>query len=303
MSLDLRNNVGPCIKKEFFFHRDARMITREPEETFWKIECWSAATGRKHLQMRMRAGPTRFNMIDRSNSRTKGIIITIYDSFLKWLGIPWEPPKYKPTKRLPFIPTEEEIDQLIARAGRRLAPLLQLLKETGMRRGEAAMLEWTDIDTRRRTVTITPEKGSNPRMLPLSEKAVAMLTSLPKKSHRIFATVSSITSNYYLQRRTLAAKLKNPRLLKISLHTFRHWKATMEYHKTRDLLHVQQVLGHCDIKSTMTYINLEQALFQVSNDEFHVKTAKTVEEACKLAEVGFEHFDTIDDVHLYRKRK
>ena len=61
--------------------------------------------------------------------------------------------------------------------------------------------------------------------------------------------------------------------------------------------------GYADIKSTMIYINLEQALFNIANDEFHVKTAKTVEEACKLAEVGFEHFDTINDVHLYRKRK
>jgi hypothetical protein len=80
-------------------------------------------------------------------------------------------------------------------------------------------------------------------------------------------------------------------------------KATIEYHKTKDLLHVQQVLGHADIKSTMMYINIEQALYRVSNDEFHVKTAKTAEEACKLAEIGFEYFDEIDGLHLYRKRK
>jgi len=53
----------------------------------------------------------------------------------------------------------------------------------------------------------------------------------------------------------------------------------------------------------MIYINLEQALFNTTNDEFHVKTAKTVEESCKLTEVGFEYFDTIEGVHVYRKRK
>jgi hypothetical protein len=77
----------------------------------------------------------------------------------------------------------------------------------------------------------------------------------------------------------------------------------MEYRKTHDIIHVQQLLGHCDIKSTMIYINLEQALFNTSSDEFHVKTARTMEEACKLAEVGFEHWDTIEGVHIYRKRK
>ena len=238
------------------------------------------------------------------SERTKTIIVTIYDSFLNWLKIPWDPPKYKPTRKLPFIPTEEEIDQLIARAGKRLAPFLQLLKETGMRRGEAIRLKWTDIDLKRKTVNVTPEKGSNPRILPLSDKALGMLLTLPKTSERVFAaTLSSVASNFYLQRKTLARKLSNPRILKISLHTLRHWKATTEYHKTRDIIHVQQILGHRDIKSTMIYINLEQALFNATNDEFHVKTAKTVEESCKLAEVGFEYFDTIEGVHVYRKRK
>jgi hypothetical protein len=77
----------------------------------------------------------------------------------------------------------------------------------------------------------------------------------------------------------------------------------MKHDKTKDLIHVQQVLGYADIKSTMIYINLVHALFNTSNDEFHVRTAGTIDEACKLAEVGFEHFDTIDGIHMYRKRK
>jgi len=132
-----------------------------------------------------------------------------------------------------------------------------------------------------------------------------MLLTLQKTSGKVFtATLTSMASNFYLQRKTLARKLNNPRILKIGLHTLLHWKATMEYHKTKDTIHVQQMLGHRDIKSTMIYINLEQALFNTANDdEFHVKTAKTVEEACKLAEVGFEYFDAINGVHIYRKRK
>jgi len=77
----------------------------------------------------------------------------------------------------------------------------------------------------------------------------------------------------------------------------------MEYHKTKDIIHVQQMLGHRDIKSTMLYINLEHGLFQSINDEFYVKTAKTVEEACKMVEVGFEYVTIIDGVQIFRKRK
>jgi len=77
----------------------------------------------------------------------------------------------------------------------------------------------------------------------------------------------------------------------------------MEYHKTKDIIHVQKVLGHRDIKSTMIYITLENALFQNTTDAFHVKTAKTVEEACNLVEVGFEYVTSMDGVQIFRKRK
>jgi hypothetical protein len=46
------------------------------------------------------------------------------------------------------------------------------------------------------------------------------------------------------------------RLLKISFVTIRHWKGTMEYHRTKDILHVKQLLGHKQIQNTMFYINL-----------------------------------------------
>jgi integrase len=48
----------------------------------------------------------------------------------------WEPPTYRKIRKIrkiPVIPTETEIDQLIAGCNRRKATFLQLLKETGMR--------------------------------------------------------------------------------------------------------------------------------------------------------------------------
>jgi len=78
---------------------------------------------------------------------------------------------------------------------------------------------------------------------------------------------------------------------------------TLEYHKTKDILHVQQVLGHKHVQNTLIYINLENAIFKNTNDEFYVKTASTLEEACRLLEVGFEYVTDMDGVKLFRKRK
>jgi integrase len=55
------------------------------------------------------------------------------------------------------------------------------------------------------------------------------------------------------QRKRTATKLANPRINQITFHTFRHWKATMEYHKTKDILHVIRILGHKNIKNTLIY--------------------------------------------------
>ncbi|MEM2240461.1 MAG: tyrosine-type recombinase/integrase [Candidatus Bathyarchaeia archaeon] len=76
-----------------------------------------------------------------------------------------------------------------------------------------------------------------------------------------------------MQRRNLAKKLGSQRLLKITFHTFRHWRGTMEYHKTKDIIHVQELLGYKSIENTMLYISIENALLQQSNDEYHCKTA------------------------------
>jgi len=42
----------------------------------------------------------------------------------------------------------------------------------------------------------------------------------------------------------------------------RHWKGTMEYHKTKDILYVMKVLDHRDVKNTLVYIDLENVIFQ-----------------------------------------
>jgi site-specific recombinase XerC len=70
----------------------------------------------------------------------------------------------------------------------------------------------------------------------------------------------------------MRAKLGNDRMSKIHFHTPRHWKATMEYHKTRDILHVMNLLGHRNIESTLVYTQL----ISFESDEFHSAVAKTV---------------------------
>jgi integrase len=228
--------------------------------------------------------------------------VDAYTCFLRMLGLKWEPPRYRRIRKLPFIPTENEADQLIAGCGKKTATLLQLLKETGMRIGEAWKLQWTDIDFVSNTIRVTPEKGSNPRICKASKKLVAMLNGLKGKSKSdwIFGKwIKSQERLFYHQRRSVANKLKNPRILRMSFHTFRHFYATTLYHKTKDILHVMQMLGHKNIKNTLIYTQL----VDLRDDDYVSKVAKTVQEACQLVESGFEYVTEIDSVKIFRKRK
>ena len=227
--------------------------------------------------------------------------VNAYTTFLKMTDGTWNPPNYSRIRKLPFIPTEQEIDMLIASCTIKAAALLQTLKETGARVGEAWTLKWTDLDNENRTIRITPEKGSNPRIFKISPKLHSMLQLMPKKGNCIFGNypLNGYRTCYTRQRKKAARKLGNPRLLQITFHTFRHWKATMEYHKTKDILHVMRILGHKNIKNTLVYTQL----IEFKEDEFVCKAAKTVKEAMELIENSFEFVCAFDNVKMFRKRK
>lgn len=235
---------------------------------------------------------------------TKKQFVAFYCNYAEFKGITWKKPIYKPIQHIPFIPTETEIDQLISATHNHIAPILQLLKETGMRIGEAFLLKWVDLDVERKTLRITPEKGSNPRILPVSNKLLDMLATFPRDREHILPKQQKAIRNCYTEQRNQASqKLANPRLKQITFHTFRHWKGTMEYHKTKDIVHVKYVLGHKTIECTMIYINIEQATFLSDSDEYTVRTASTIKEACELIEAGFQYITEMEGLKIFRKRK
>lgn len=236
---------------------------------------------------------------------TKKTVAAILDVWFEFNAIKWKPPKYNGEHEIPFIPTEELLDIFIAALGKTMATYCQLLKETGARAGEISRLTWDSIDTDQRLVRIKPEKGSNPRILPLTPKAIEMVSNVPKKPDRkeIFSKADNMRTSFFKQRRKVAEKLADPRIQRIHFHTFRHWKATYEQHLTKDPWHVKTMLGHKSMTSTECYIHIEEMMYQNQKDNFAVRVANNLEEAVKLMEVGYEFHVEMDGKKLFRKRK
>jgi integrase len=241
-----------------------------------------------------------------SANRRRNVIIA-YTNFLKQNQMTWEPPRNNVTETIPFIPTEQEIDCLISAAPKKLSAFLQLVKETAMRRGEAKRIRWIDINSEQNTITLNePEKRSNARLWKVTPRLIATLNALEKTSERAFGDcrMDTLKGVFLKLRKKQAAKLQNPRLLKIGFHTIRHWKATMLYHQTKDPFYVRDFLGHRSMKNTEKYVNIERKMFaNYGDDEFTVKVASKTEEVATLLEQGFDWVGQKDNLIFLKKRK
>jgi integrase len=228
-------------------------------------------------------------------------IVQAYSSYTKTFRIAWIPIKTGYRPKQPYYPPESLLDQLIAHLGPRNAAFFQMLKDTGARVGEACKVKWEDVNEDNNTIRINePEKRSNSRTIRVSEKTIAMIKRLSKKySPYVFSPNSVIYKNAMrIARNRLAVQLQDPRFKLIHPHSFRHFKGTTEYAKTKDLLHVMQVLGHRNCQNTLIYTHLSK----FESDEFHHAIAKTIEEAGKLVDAGFEFVCDFNDENLFRKR-
>ncbi len=219
-------------------------------------------------------------------------LVDAYAKYAKFHGIQFSEPRYARTDTLPFVPLQQELETIInATRNLRHATLLRLLYETGMRVGEASQLRFKDFDFEKRTVRVVPEKGSRARELRLSEKACSILKDAFSKYPKN-PLPDPRTARRYLERTRafLARTNSNPRFLNIHLHTFRHFRATMLYHQTKDLLYVQQTLGHKSISNTLRYTQLVD---WKDSEQFVCKVARTLAEASSLIETGFELRDRV----------
>ena len=227
-----------------------------------------------------------------------------YYRYAKYHNIEWQQPIIKRSSQPPYVPTTEEITALVSDAGKKYSLILNVMKDTGIRpiEIERTKLKWLDLN--RGTINVETAKHGNGRTLKLKDYTLAMLKEYIginnfNLNDNIFPKVKTMRRVFTTLRTRTAGKLKRPEIRKISMYSFRHYFATMLYHRTKDILLVKQQLGHKRIENTLIYTHLVN--FQ--DEEYHARTATTKEEALKLIEAGFEYVTEMDGLKLFRKRK
>jgi len=99
---------------------------------------------------------------------------------------------------------------------------------------------------------------------------------------------------YQSYRRDARAQLNH-----IKLYDLRHLFATRTYRKFKDILLVQRLLGHKNIRNTLRYIGL----VNLDKQEFVVKAAIGVKDSAELLEQGFSFGAIIEEKYVFRKPK
>jgi len=174
----------------------------------------------------------------------------------------WEIPRPKKPVQLPRVLSKEEI-ALLLRAIENLKhkTMLMLAYSCGLRVSEITALKLTDVDEDRRLLIIRKGKGKKDRVISLSPVMLVMLRDYKEKyqpADYLFEgqragssySVRSLESIIHVAKEKAGIKKAG------SMHMLRHSFATHLLDKGTDVVFIQKLLGHNDIKTTLRYLHV-----------------------------------------------
>lgn len=159
----------------------------------------------------------------------------------------------------------DEIKDLLLRCKRKqlLFDIVLTALQTGMRRGELLNLQWGDIDLMTNQIMLTKTKTDEPRQIPMTKQVKEILMSRwnaqPKDS---FVFTNAKGQPYKNLRNDFNRAVGEAGIENFRFHDLRHCFATSLLASGVNLVAVQQLLGHKNIKTTMIYTHLMPAYKQ-----------------------------------------
>jgi integrase/recombinase XerD len=176
--------------------------------------------------------------------------------------------------RLPNVLSKEEIKRLLESLGNlKHRSMLSIIYACGLRRGELLNLKLQDVDGDRLVIIIRQAKGKKDRMIPISEKLLALIRDQYKVYNpKVWLFEGQVAGEPYSEK-SLESVLKNA--LKKSgitkpatLHWLRHSYATHLLESGTDLRYIQELLGHKSSRTTEIYTHVSTRSLQQIRSPF-----------------------------------
>lgn len=187
-----------------------------------------------------------------------------YEQVLRKDKFFWEIPRPKKRVQLPHFFNQDEIAAIIKAVGNtKHKTMLMLAYSGGLRVSEVVQLKTKNIDSKRMTIRLDHAKGKKDRIIVLSPLLLIMLREYwneykPHKDGYLFTgqEEGAPYSSRSLQEIIAAAKAKAGIVKPGSIHALRHSFATHLLDKGTDIIMIQKLLGHNDLKTTLRYLHV-----------------------------------------------
>lgn len=203
----------------------------------------------------------------RVSPQSRGHYLSDVAAFYRWLvrrGVRRDDPTelVERPKRPHYLPrplSGHDLTMAMRLAPPKIRVTLALAALAGLRAGEVATLDATDLDRRSLTIHVRQGKGNKDRVVPISSLLDSELSLygvprlgpvVPTEDGRNYkaGSVSSIVGKYL---RSVGVDA--------SLHCCRHFFATEAYAGSNDIRAVQELLGHASPQTTSVYTRIGSA--------------------------------------------
>ncbi len=180
-------------------------------------------------------------------------------------------PLVKRKRKLPVVLNRDEVRKMIdGTMNLKHRTLIMAMYYGGLRLNKARTLKWGDIDFERKLIHLKVTKGGNERIVFLHEELKACLVRLKATSSSDPIFISGRTGGRYSSRAIQLIVKDSARrvgiLKTVTPHTLRHSFATHLLEGGVNILNIQKLLGHRNLKTTSIYTHVSNPDYRVFSD-------------------------------------
>ncbi len=175
---------------------------------------------------------------------------------------------------LPRVLSKEDVGRIIgSTVNLKHRAILSMIYACGLRRSKLLNMKIVDVDSKRNVIVIRRAKGDKDRIVPLSEKILALLREYFKRYRPqtwLFEGQAPNTpySEGSLQKIFMSAKERAGIKTSFTLHCLRHCYATHLLEAGTDLRYIQELLGHKHSSTTEIYTHVSTRSIQQIKSPF-----------------------------------
>lgn len=148
--------------------------------------------------------------------------------------------------------TKEEEKALLAVCNPIMQAIIITALHTGGRENEILSLKWEDIFFKEGYLILRNTKNNRPRKLKMTPTLKNVLALLPRLSEYVFTSPETGT-RYKDIHSTFDRAVKRSKIPHITFHKLRHTTASRLNEMGIDIVTIQKILDHSDIKTTIRY--------------------------------------------------